>query len=243
MDEHRKDLTIDRILIVGVGGLGVPAAIGLGQLSRTLVLGLLDPEKIELSNLTRQIIYSTSDIGKAKVTAAARFLADAYPELMFETMPFRLDSSNARELIAEYDCVFDCTDDPATKFLLNDTCVENAKPFIYGGALGFAGQAMTVLPHETACLRCVFEEAPPEADAASCRDAGILGPVVGAIGMIQASEAGRLISGDRPQLAGKLLTYDAANVSKFRIVEVSPRAGCICGAARSRELGEARKPV
>jgi molybdopterin/thiamine biosynthesis adenylyltransferase len=238
MDQNETELEIDRILIVGVGGLGVPAALTLGRAASAMVVGLIDPENVELSNLPRQIVYRTADVGQPKVTAAARALVEDFPELMVETMPFRLEPENAADIVSEYHFVIDGADDPATKFLLNDSCLAAGRPFVYAGVLGFSGQAMTVLPGRTACLRCLFEQPPGDQDALGCRDAGIIGPVAGAIGSLQAQEGIAFLSGETPRLAGKILTYDALATPRTRLIEVAPRPQCSCGAAAHAVLDQ-----
>jgi molybdopterin/thiamine biosynthesis adenylyltransferase len=223
-----KGRTRAKVLVVGAGGLGVPAALRLAQAGLTRIT-LIDPESIELSNLARQVIYRTSDIGLAKAVVAARRLADRFARVHVQAVVDALTAENAAGLVAEHDFIIDGTDDPATKFLINDTCVAAGRPFVYGGVLGFSGQAMTVIPGRTACLRCLFEEPPMEGEVASCRDAGILGPVAGFIGTVQAEEAIRLARGEQPSLAGRILTYDSSR-GRSRITVVSPRRGCGCGA-------------
>lgn len=218
------------ILIVGIGGLGVPAVCALARAGARR-LGLVDPDAIELSNLPRQVIYTVRDIGRRKADAAAAYLGERYPGSVCDVYRFALDESNAVRLVSDHAFVIDATDDPATKFLINDTCIALERPFIYAGVLATSGQAMTVLPGRTACLRCLFEEPPAADESASCRDAGILGPVAAVIGEIEAAEAIRAVSGERPEIAGKILTYNAASAN-IRVVEVGARAGCACGAAR-----------
>ena len=221
------------ILIVGVGGLGVPAAWALAR-DGARRLTIVDPDPIDLSNLARQVIFTTHDIGTPKVVAAARWLTTRFPDCTVEPHAIALDFSNALRLIALHDFVIDATDSPVAKFLINDTCIAARKPFVYGGVIGMTGQAMSVIPGATACLRCIFEDAPDETEVASCREAGILGPVAGAIGAMQASEAMRALRAEKLELYGKILTYDAAGVARVRITPVSPRPGCGCGASRSR---------
>jgi molybdopterin/thiamine biosynthesis adenylyltransferase len=232
-----------RILIVGVGGLGVPAACAVVR-AGFADLGLIDPDVIDLSNLPRQVIFGESDIGAPKVTAAARHLATILPGAKIESIPNSLDAANAAEIIARFDFVIDATDSPATKFLINDICVELGVPFVYGGVLGLAGQAMTILPGTTACLRCLFEEPPDEAEVASCREAGIIGPVAGAIGAAQAAEALGFVSGRMPALAGTMLTLDGSRSGRIRLTPIAARLGCRCGAAESNTgAGYATSPA
>jgi molybdopterin/thiamine biosynthesis adenylyltransferase len=220
------------ILIVGVGGLGVPAALaavraGIGR------IGLIDPDPVELSNLHRQVIYGMSDIGTPKVTVAERWLRAISAQLQIETRHCELNNVNARRIIEAYEFTIDATDSPLAKFLINDICVALQRPFAYGGVLGMSGQTMTVLPGRTACLRCLFEEPPDENEIASCRDAGIIGPIAGAVGEVQAAEAARYLRGLMPALAGIMLTYDAKGPVRIRLTEIAARPGCGCGAAES----------
>jgi molybdopterin-synthase adenylyltransferase len=217
-----------------MGGLGVPAACALAR-GGAGQIGLVDPDPVELSNLARQVIYGTASLGRLKVEAAAARLIEDYPALVIETYPVALEVTNAAELIARYDFVIDATDDPAAKFLINDTCIALGRPFVYAGVLGMTGQAMTVLPRRTACLRCLFEHPPEPGEIASCREAGIIGPVAAVIGEIEAAEALRWLGGGVPELAGKILTYDGTASGRIRALEVSARAGCACGAARYAE--------
>jgi molybdopterin-synthase adenylyltransferase len=221
----------ERILIVGVGGLGVPALWALAR-AGARQLTLVDPDPVELSNLARQVIYRIANIGTPKVEAAARWLSDRFPDVNVERHAVALDASNAARLIAAHDFVIDATDSPAAKFLINDTCISARTPFVYGGVVGMTGQAMTVIPGETACIRCVFETVPDEDEIQSCREAGIVGPVAGAIGAMQADEAMRAARAQTTLLSGKILTYDASGPSRVRITAVSPRQGCGCGAWR-----------
>jgi adenylyltransferase/sulfurtransferase len=223
-------MSIDKsILIVGVGGLGVPAALAIARDKSVQHLGLMDPDPVELSNLHRQVIYTSADIGRPKVEAAALHLRKINPALTIERLPAALIADNAREILGRYDFIIDGTDSPAAKFLINDIAVATATPFVYGGVLGMTGQAMTVIPRRTACIRCLFEEGPDAAEVASCREAGIMGPVAGAIGNLQAHDAIAFAHGRMPKLAGGVLTYDAA-ITRTRFAVVNPRPGCLCGA-------------
>jgi molybdopterin/thiamine biosynthesis adenylyltransferase len=230
------------ILIVGMGGLGVPAACALAG-GGADSFGLVDPDPVELSNLARQVIYGAASIGRLKVEAAAVRLRQKHPGLNVDTYPVALQAANAIDLIARYDFVIDATDDPAAKFLINDTCIELRRHFVYAGVLGLSGQAMTVMPGRTACLRCLFEEAPDPGEIASCREAGIIGPVAAVIGEIAAAEALRWLKGGTPELAGKVLTYDASASGRIRALSVSARAGCGCGAARHAQHPAASAPT
>ena len=147
-----------RILIVGVGGLGVPAAWALARDGARRIT-LVDPEAVELSNLARQVIFRDSDLGTQKVEAAARWLGERFPRIKIDTHKIALDESNAARIVAEHDFVIDATDSPLAKFTINDACVAARKPFAYGGVLGMTGQQMTVIPGASACLRCHLSSA------------------------------------------------------------------------------------
>jgi molybdopterin-synthase adenylyltransferase len=218
-----------RVLIVGAGGLGVPAAWALAR-AGVHRLTLVDPDPIELSNLPRQVIYRDSDLGQPKVDVAARRLHAMFNGMEIERNATSFDSSNALALAAAHSVIIDATDDPAAKFLINDTAITVGRPFIYGGVLATAGQAMTVVPGRGACLRCLFE-APPAADEiATCRDVGIIGPVAGVIGEVQAAEALSVLRGGVPMLMSRILTCDASAGMRIRVTDVAARAGCNCGA-------------
>jgi molybdopterin-synthase adenylyltransferase len=227
----REYVAKDRILIVGVGGLGVPALWALARAGARR-LTLVDPDPVEVSNLARQVIYRSRDIGVSKVDAAARWLGERFSDIGVERHAIALDASNAARLIDAHDFVIDATDSPAAKFLINDTCIATRTPFVYGGVVGMTGQAMTVIPTETACIRCVFETVPDDDEIQSCREAGIVGPVAGAIGEMQAGEAMRASRAQPFLLSGKILTYDASGPSRVRITGVSPGPGCGCGASK-----------
>ncbi len=218
------------ILIVGVGGLGAPAALAIARAHRIGRIGLVDPDPVEVTNLHRQIIYTGAEIGQLKVEAAARHLHDIDAGVEIAQFPLALDADNAREIIERFDFIIDGTDSPAAKFLINDVAIATGTPFVYGGVLGMTGQAMTVIPGHTACIRCLFEQAPDPAEVASCREAGILGPVAGAIGNLQAQEAFAIVAGDEARLAGGILTYDGSGPARVRFTKVNPRMRCVCGA-------------
>jgi molybdopterin/thiamine biosynthesis adenylyltransferase len=220
-----------RVLIVGAGGLGVPAAWALAR-AGVRRLTLVDSDPIELSNLPRQVIYRDSDLGKPKVDCAARRLHAMFPGMEIEPHALAFDSANARALAASHSVIIDATDDPAAKFLINDTAIALGRPFVYGGVLAMVGQAMTVVPGRGACLRCLFEEPPAADEIATCREAGIIGPVAGVIGEVQAAEALAVLRGGVPILMSRILTCEASAGMRIRVTEVAARAGCDCGAGR-----------
>jgi molybdopterin-synthase adenylyltransferase len=229
-----------KILVVGAGGLGIPAAWALAR-AGAKSLTLIDPDPVELSNLPRQFIFTDADIGRPKVEATRERLTERFPGVSIDAHTIALDESNAGALIGAHSFAIDATDSPSVKFLINDTCVRLGVPFVYAGVIGTSGQAMTVLPDRSACLRCLFEEPPGEDEAASCRDAGIVGPVAGAIGEIEAAEAIRYVTGLTPHLAGKILTYDAGARPRVRVASVGARPGCICGAFAAAQANRGSK--
>lgn len=216
-----------RVLIVGLGGLGAPAAATLAD-AGVGRLGLVDPDRVELSNLPRQLLYDEHDVGRPKVDAARARLAASHPALTVETWVERFQAEHA-PLAAAFDVVLDGTDSIAAKFLLSDTACALGVPLVHAGALGFRAQVLTILPGETACYRCIFEEPPPPDDVPSCQEAGVAAPAVVLAGTLQAADAIRLLSGERPAFAGRLLTIDTRH-GTWRSVPVSRYPGCsACG--------------
>lgn len=218
-----------KVLVIGAGGLGSPAAFylaaaGIGR------LGLVDSDRVELSNLQRQILHTTMDLGREKVASAKEKLDRLNSEVEVAAYPVRLDQKNAQEIFSSYDFVVDGSDNFDTKFLINDAAVALGKPFSHAGIVRFQGQTMTVIPGKSACYRCVFMAPPPPGEILNCQQAGILGAVAGTIGSIQATEAIKYIIGmEEELLIDRLLTYDAKTV-KFRTIEVQRNPRCsACG--------------
>jgi molybdopterin-synthase adenylyltransferase len=221
-----------RVLVVGAGGLGSPAAFylvaaGIGT------LGLIDADKVELSNLQRQILHGTPDLGREKVESARPKLSQLNPEVEVKTYPIRLDADNAQEILANYDFVIDGSDNFPTKFLVNDFAVKLGIGFSHAGIVRLQGQTMTVIPKKSACYRCLFKMPPPPEEILSCQQAGILGAVAGTLGSIQATEAIKYLTGfEEGLLTDRLLTYDAKTM-KFHTVEVTRDPACTaCGEAK-----------
>lgn len=215
----QEKLRAARVLVVGAGGLGAPvatylAACGVGH------LGLIDPDRVELSNLPRQVLFETGDIGRRKVEAAADRLAELNPECNVTTHAMALDAANARDIIAGYDVVADGCDRFAARFIVNATCVELGIPLVSAAVSGFAGQVMTVLPG-TPCYRCVVH--PEAADDRSCQ-MGILAPFAGVVGSMQALEVLRVLLGF-PALAGRMAVLDGITGTQ-RIVALTRDAEC-----------------
>jgi molybdopterin/thiamine biosynthesis adenylyltransferase len=222
-------LSEGKAIVIGAGGLGCPAALYLAA-AGIGVLGLVDSDHVELSNLQRQILHSTTDIGRDKVDSAKEKLGQLNPNVDIRTYPVRLDAENATEIFSAYDFIVDGSDNFATKFLVNDVAVDLGKPFSHAGIVRFQGQTMTVIPGKSACYRCIFQEPPEPGEIMNCQQAGILGAIAGTIGSIQATEAIKYIAGmEEDLLVDRLLTYDAKTV-QFRTVEVRRNPSCsACG--------------
>ena len=216
------------VLVVGAGGLGAPilsylVAAGVGR------VGIVDDDVVELSNLQRQVLFTTADIGRPKAEVAAARLAALNPEVALEPDTRRLVAAHAGELIAGYDVVVTAVDNFPTRYLLNDAAVLLRKTLVDGAVLRMTGLAMTVKGGETACYRCLFPEPPPPAAVVSCSEAGVLGPVPGAIGAIQALEVIKVLTGAGRPLYDRLLQFDGGAMT-FAEVEVRRAPGCpVCG--------------
>ncbi len=224
----QKKLFDASVLIIGAGGLGSPvslylAAAGVGT------IGIADADEVDLSNLQRQIVHTTADIGKAKVKSAARAMQAVNPDVKVNIYQTLVTSENIMELIADYDFVVDATDNFKSKFLINDACVMAKKAFSHAGILRFQGQLMTYVPEEGPCYRCIFKNPPPEDAVPTCRQAGVIGAIAGVTGSLQAMEAIKYIVGAGDLLTGKLLTYDALTM-QFRTVKLPKDEDCaVCG--------------
>lgn len=217
-----------KVLVIGAGGLGSPvllylASAGIGK------IGIVDCDKVELNNLQRQIVHSTATIGTPKVESAKATLSAINPEIEITLYNLRITSANIMGIIKDYDIVVDGSDNFPTRFLVNDACVLAKKPLSHGGIFRFDGQAITILPGESACYRCLFPEPPPPGLVPSCQEAGILGVVAGIIGTIQANEVLKYILGTGKLLSGRLLVFNALD-SSFRHVKVPQDPNCpVCG--------------
>lgn len=219
-----------RVLVVGVGGLGAPAALALAHVG-VGTIGLIDSDEVELSNLQRQILHYTSDLGRPKVHSAREKLQRINPAVRLVAYHDRLRVDNLPELFSTYDFIIDATDGVGTKFLINDGAVLLHKPFSYGGIVQFSGQTLTVLPGQTTCLRCLFPVIPSEGDVPTCQEAGIIGSLAGSLGFIQAMEAFKYLSKKGALLTDRLLTYDALT-SRWRAIAVRRNPRCpLCSEA------------
>lgn len=225
----QKKLLNAKVLIIGAGGLGAPAALYLAA-AGVGTIGIVDADEVDLSNLQRQVIHATADIGKAKVKSAQESMEAINPDVKVNTYRMFVDSSNIRELVREYDFVLDGTDNFPAKFLINDACVLEKKAFCHAGIIRFQGQLMTYVPGEGPCYRCVFKNPPPKDAVPTCKQAGVIGAMAGIIGCLQAMEAVKFITGAGELLTGYLLTYDALS-NNFRKVKLpSDTHNCaVCG--------------
>lgn len=220
----RQRLADARVLVVGVGALGCPAARHLaGAGIGTLVL--LDPDRVELSNLQRQVLHRVSTIGSRKVDSAAAWVRAHFPTVRVEAHDTALTPETLPGWFRDADFVVDATDGASAKFLINDGAVRERRPFSHAGVLGFRGQTMTVLPGRSACYRCLFPEPPPPGEAVSCLDAGVIGGIAGLIGALQAAEAIKYLTGAGELLADRLLTYDALT-GRWRHIRLARNPRC-----------------
>lgn len=225
---RKSALAASSVLLVGAGGLGSPAALALAA-SGVGRMGLVDDDVVDLSNLARQILHRTVDLGRPKVESATERLKALQPGMRVDAHRCRMDAENTSALIAEYDVVLDGSDNLATKLLLNDACVLSRRPLVTGGVLRFFGQAMTVIPGKTACYRCVFGGFPGGDEGPSCAQAGVMGAAVGVIGMAQAGEVVRLLSGLAPAWADRLLLADLWS-GRFHQIALARDPDCpLCG--------------
>ena len=221
----QKKLLNASVLIIGAGGLGAPAALYLAA-AGVGTIGIADADVVDLSNLQRQVIHTTNDIGKKKVESAAETMRQINPDVTVRTYHEYVNSSNILELIKDYDFILDGTDNFPAKFLINDACVMAGKPFSHAGIIRFKGQLTTVIPGESPCYRCIFRDPPPKDAVPTCKQAGVIGAMGGVIGSLQAMEAIKYITGAGELLAGYLLTYDALTM-QLRKIKLPPRGeGC-----------------
>ena len=225
----QKKLLNARVLIIGAGGLGAPAAMYLAA-AGVGTIGIADADEVDLSNLQRQIIHATKDLGKPKVQSAKETMNDLNPDVTVNTYHTFVTSANIREIIRDYDFIIDGTDNFPAKFLINDACVMEKKPFSHAGIIRFKGQLMTYVPGEGPCYRCVFRDPPPKDAVPTCKQAGVVGAMGGVIGSLQAMEAIKFIVGKGQLLTGHLLTYDALTMEFRKIKLPHHTENCpICG--------------
>lgn len=217
-----------KVLIVGAGGLGSPiayylAAAGVGE------IGIIDGDNVDLSNLQRQILHSTEDIGIPKVESALKKLQAINPDVKITPFSYMLDSSNALEVLSQFDIIVDGCDNFATKFLINDACVLLDKPYSHGGILRFSGQSMSIKPRQSACYACIFDSPPPQGSVPSCAEAGVFGSIAGILGTIQATEVLKMITNIGEPLYNQLLSFDSLTMA-FRKISLKRNPQCrVCG--------------
>jgi molybdopterin/thiamine biosynthesis adenylyltransferase len=224
----QKKLLQGSVLIIGAGGLGAPAALYLAA-AGVGVIGIADADKVDLSNLQRQVIHSTPDVGKPKADSARESMEAINTDIKINAHRVFVSADNIMELIAGYDFVIDGTDNFAAKFLINDACVIAKKPFSHAGIIRFQGQLMTYVPGEGPCYRCVFRDPPPPDAVPTCSQAGVIGAMGGVFGCLQAMEAIKYITGAGKLLTGSLLTYNALTMD-FRKIKLPCRNDCdVCG--------------
>ena len=231
--EGQRRLKEARVLCIGAGGLGSPASLYLAA-AGIGTLGIVDQDTVDLSNLHRQLLHGTNDVGREKTDSARARLLAINPTIVVETYTTRLSAGNAVELIRNYDIVVDGSDNLPTRYLSSDVCVWERKPNIYGSVHQFEGQASLFAPHLGGpCYRCLFPEPPPPEAIPSCAEAGVLGVVPGLIGIIQAMEAIKLIIGTGDNLLGRLLHVDALTL-RFREFNIRRDPNCpVCGESPS----------
>jgi len=236
-DGQRK-LMASRMLLVGLGGLNSPVALYLAA-AGVGTLGLVDDDLVECSNLQRQIIHTESRIGEKKIDSAAKGIRDLNPEVDIQVFDQRVDNANAASLVDGWDVVIDGTDNFPVRYALNEACLQKGIPLVYGAVMRFQGQVSVFWPggpssaENQPCFQCVFPQAPAEEDAPSCAEAGVLGILPGITGLLQASEALKLVLGIGQPLSGRLLMFDALNMD-FRQTRLKRRPDCpACGVDRS----------
>jgi sulfur-carrier protein adenylyltransferase/sulfurtransferase len=226
--EGQLKLKNARVLLVGTGGLGAPMALYLSA-AGVGTIGLVDFDVVDRTNLQRQVIHGTSDVGRKKIDSAAASIAEINPNIRVVKHEVALSSDNALEIIKDYDIVADGTDNFPTRYLVNDACVLSGKPNVYGSIFRFEGQASVFAADDAPCYRCLYPEPPPPGLVPSCAEGGVLGILPGVIGLIQATEVVKLILGKGETLKGRLLLYDALAM-RFRELKLRKNPECpVCG--------------
>lgn len=235
-EEGQETLIHSKVLVIGAGALGSTALLylagaGIGK------IGIADADVVSLSNLQRQIIHKTSLCGKSKTSSAKQAILDLNPDINVIINEVYVNSENINEMISDYDFILDCTDNFESKFLINDACVRQKKPYSHAGVLRFGGQLMTYVPNEGPCLRCILGGIPDEKDIESPKNAGILGAVAGISGCIQAIEAIKYLTGTGRLLTGRLLKIDTLTMEHTLIKIPRSNPDCaVCG-QRAKSIG------
>ena len=233
--EGQQRLKASRVLLIGAGGLGSPLALYLAA-AGVGTIGLVDFDVVDVTNLQRQIVHGSKDVGRPKLESARDRLKDMNPHVHVEGYETRLTSENALEIIRDYDIVIDGTDNFATRYLTNDACVILGKPNVYGSIYRFEGQSSVFATEEGPCYRCLYPEPPPPGLVPSCAEGGVLGVLPGLVGTIQATEGIKLLLGIGEPLIGRLLLIDALTM-QFRAMKLRKNPNCAaCGTREIREL-------
>ncbi len=222
--EGQEKLLKSGVLIVGVGGLGSTAALNLSAMGIGRI-GLMDTDTVDISNLHRQILYDIKDVGKSKLLSAKKKIQNKNEDVKIDIHKKRITEDNGLDIVKDYDFIIDGTDNNYSKFLINDICVTANKPFCYGGASKFTGQVMTVIPHDSACLRCLFKGSGWENDEQDLSRLGVFGILPNIIGSIQATEAVKYLLGLKGLIKNELLTYNVLNTT-FRKTKISRAYDC-----------------
>jgi len=220
----QEKLLNSKILIIGAGGLGAPIALYLAA-AGVGTIAIADGDVVDLSNLQRQVIHFTPDVGKQKVVSAKEKMEQINPDVKVIPILEHVHSGNILELIKPYDFIIDGTDNFSAKFLINDACVIAKKPYSHGGILRFDGQTFTHVPGQM-CYRCIFDGPPPANAVPTCSQAGVLGAIAGMLGTVQATECLKYLMGIGDLLTNRLLSFNALNM-KFRTVELKRRSTCL----------------
>lgn len=224
----QKKLLDGKVMVIGAGGLGAPIALYLAA-AGVGTIGIADADVVDLSNLQRQVIHFTPDVGKPKVESAREKMEAINPDVTVRTYQEWISAANIARIIADYDFIIDGTDNFAAKFLINDACVLAGKPYSHGGILQFVGQTMTIKPGESPCYRCIFPAPPPKDAIPTCSQAGVIGVLPGVIGTMQATEAIKFLLGKGELLTGHIMMYDALEMN-FRKVKLNRNRKCpVCG--------------
>src|SRR2546425_11970741 len=210
--DGQQKLKAARVLLIGAGGLGSPAALYLAA-AGVGTLGLVDFDNVDVTNLQRQILHGTKDVGRPKLLSARERIADVNPHVRLETYETALTSKNALDILSGYDIIVDGTDNFATRYLVNDACVLLGKPYVWGSIYRFDGQASVFWAEHGPCYRCLYPEPPPPGMVPSCAEGGVLGVLCASIGSIQVNEAIKLIAGSGEPLVGRLMIYDALEMT------------------------------
>ncbi|MGH8070472.1 MAG: molybdopterin-synthase adenylyltransferase MoeB [Candidatus Entotheonellia bacterium] len=220
----QKQINRAAVLVVGAGGLGSPVAFYLAA-AGVGTIGIVDNDVVDTSNLQRQILHTTADVGRKKVESARETLLALNPNVTIVPHDVRLNSANIRDILQDYDVVAEGSDNFPTKFLVNDACVMTGTPLSMAGIFRFSGQILTVIPRAGPCYRCLIPQPPPPGAIPSCQEAGVLGAMAGAVGVIQATEILKIILGKGQVLSGRLLLFEALQM-RFEPIEVKRNPEC-----------------